>query len=180
MAALSIAFLAATLAIGQSGNKVEPKAPTISPKAILRYFVGDWKGVGSVGKENSLRTRAEWDLNQTIVVARLEWKNDKQGGADLIVHSWDVASGRLLSKVYTTLGVQGEWTQTVEPDGRFFRIAGTFQGFDNDKKATGKVIMKIEDENHYTSKISNVVVGGEKKPDQEVRWTRLNGPAFPR
>lgn len=175
MATASVAVLAATLLIGQADDELEAKASTVSPTAVLHYFAGDWKGVGTVGKQNSLRSRAEWDLHHTIVVARLEWRSDENLGADLIIHSWDAASGRLLSKVYTTKGVQGEWTQSVEPDGRFFRILGTFQGSDNDKKVTAKVEVKVKSEDHYTWTLSDLVVGGEKKPGQEVTWTRLSG-----
>jgi hypothetical protein len=132
-----------------------------------------------VGKENSLRSRAEWDLHHTILLERLEWRSDNNLGADLIIHSWDAASGRLLRKVYTTTGVQGEWTLTVEPDGRFFRITGTYQGSEKDKKARAKLVVNVKDADHYTWTLSGVVVGGEKKPGQEVRWTRLTGPVNP-
>ena len=124
-----------------------------------------------MGKDNLLRSRAEWGLDHTIVVARLEWRSDDNLGADLIIHSWDNVSGRLLSKVYTSKGVQGEWTQTVEPDGQFFMVTGTFQGSDNDKKVTAKV----KDEDHYTWTLSDLSIAGEQKPEQQVSWSRLTG-----
>jgi len=175
MARITIAVLAATLLIGQAVDKLGAKTSTINPAAILGYFVGNWKGVGTVGKENLLSSRSEWDLDHTIVVARLEWRSDDNLGADLIIHSWDAVSGRLLSKVYTTKGVQGEWTQTVEPEGQFFKITGTFQGSDNDKKVTAKVKVKVKDEDHYTWTLSDLIIAGEKKPRQQVSWSRLTG-----
>lgn len=143
--------------------------------AVRNYFVGNWRGVGTVGRENLLRASATWDLDGAIVIVRLEWISNGNRGADLIIHSWDAASDRLLSRVYTTMGVQGEWSQTVEPDGRFFAVNGTFRGSENDKNVTANVVIKVQDENHYTWTLSDLVVGGERRPGQQVHWTRLPG-----
>lgn len=183
MTATALTLLTTALLLGPAADPPEAKPPALHPNVVQDFFVGDWRATSTLGKNSVVRVRFEWDLHHTILVQRGDHRIDDILGAGLAIHCWDPGTRKILSNIYDTDGNRGDWTYTVEPAGRFFKFTGTFQGVERDKKATAKAVLVVQDENHYTWTISDLVVGGETKPGWELRFTRVAGlpprPALP-
>lgn len=173
----TVFLLTTSMVLGQvesGANKPAAEtSPQLRPKAVLDYFAGDWLGRGMYGDVGplNLRVRAEWDLNHTVMVERIEWTTG--AGVSLVVKKWDAASNRLVVRVFMSNWSYLDMDLQLEPHGKFFKLTGTTKGSEGNQPVSEETALIVDDENNYTWTATNRMRGDKKQPDWVEKYRRV-------
>ncbi len=146
------------------------QAPPAEPLKELAWMVGEWAGMG-----NGMRAHASasWDLGNRYIVTRFEYEPENGDPFDAEVRAgWDPEASSLKSWYFDSRG--GVSTTIWQKNGDHW--LGTVTGTRSDGQSfAGTMAVTQIDNDSYLRTLSNMKVGGQTMPDQELRMFRVPG-----
>jgi hypothetical protein len=140
------------------------------PLKGLAWLVGEWVGMG-----NGLRvhTSTTWDQGRRYILSRFEYEpeGDEAFEADVRV-GWDPEAHAIKSWYFDSRGTVSTTTWAKNGDHWLGAITGTQNSGEN---FTGTIAITQIDDNSYLRTLTQIKVGDQAVPDQELRMFRVAG-----
>lgn len=138
------------------------------PLKEVAWMVGDWVGVGDGIR---VYTSTKWDLDKRYIVSRFEY--EPEGGAPYkaeVRAGWDPQTQAMTSWYFDSRGTISTTIWAKNGD----HWLGSITGTRNDGEGfTGTLAITQLDNDSYLRTLTNVKVGSETMPDQEVHVFRV-------